>query len=106
MAKKIKITGSGCVKRRATAKYNDIDMEEQELLLAYGRGELEPVHNMQAELTKTQKAAAGHLQKTARINIRLSEPDLMLLKRRAAEEGMPYQALIASVLHKFVSGRL
>jgi predicted DNA binding CopG/RHH family protein len=27
-----------------------------------------------------------------------------MLKRRAAEEGLPYQSLIASILHKYVSG--
>lgn len=86
-------------------KKNKIDSDVHELLAAYERGEFKPVRNMQAELAKTQKAAVQHVQKTARINIRLSEPDLMLLKRKAVEEGMPYQTLIASVLHKFVSGR-
>jgi predicted DNA binding CopG/RHH family protein len=40
-----------------------------------------------------------------RVNIRLSSADLQMLKRRAAEEGLPYQSLIASVLHKYVSGK-
>jgi len=44
------------------------------------------------------------MQKDARVNIRLSTADLEMLKRRAAEEGLPYQSLIASVLHKYVSG--
>ena len=44
------------------------------------------------------------MRKDARINIRLSTADLEMLKRRAAEEGLPYQSLIASVLHKYVSG--
>lgn len=43
------------------------------------------------------------MRKDARINIRLSNADLEMLKRRAAEEGLPYQSLIASVLHKYVS---
>ena len=80
--------------------------EEQELLAAYEKGEFKPVKNMKVEAAKAQAAAAGYLRKDARINIRLSESDLLMLKRKAAEEGMPYQTLIASVLHKFASGRL
>jgi len=44
------------------------------------------------------------MRKDARINIRLSNADLEMLKHRAVEEGLPYQSLIASVLHKYVSG--
>ncbi len=80
--------------------------EEQDILAAYNRGEFKPVKNMKAEVAKAQKAASGYLRKDARINIRLSESDLIMLKRKAAEEGLPYQTLIASVLHKFASGRL
>jgi predicted DNA binding CopG/RHH family protein len=87
-------------------KKNNMDAEEQALLAAYERGEFRPVKNMKAEMAKMQAAAANYLRKNARINIRLAESDLLMLKRKAAEEGMPYQTLIASILHKFVSGRL
>src|SRR6516162_7033004 len=50
------------------------------------------------------EAARRYLRKDARVNIRLSSADLEMLKRRAAEEGPPYQSLIASILHKYVSG--
>ena len=50
------------------------------------------------------QAAGRYLRKDARVNIRLSSADLEMLKRRAAEEGLPYQSLIASILHKYVSG--
>ena len=50
------------------------------------------------------QAARRYLRKDARVNIRLSIADLDMLKRRAAEEGLPYQSLIASILHKYVSG--
>lgn len=49
------------------------------------------------------EAARRYLRKDARVNIRISTADLDMLKRRAAEEGLPYQTLIASVLHKYVS---
>jgi len=58
------------------------------------------------ELAKFKAAATATFLKEKRINIRLSTPDLMDIQARALEEGMPYQTLIASVLHKFVSGRL
>ena len=48
-------------------------------------------------------AAKRYTRKDARINIRLSTANLEMLKRRAVEEGLPYQSLIASVLHKYVS---
>ena len=52
---------------------------------------------------EAMEAARRYLRKDARINIRLSTADLDMLKQRAAEEGLPYQSLIASILHKYVS---
>jgi predicted DNA binding CopG/RHH family protein len=46
------------------------------------------------------------LKKDKRINIRISSRDLEALQRRAIEEGLPYQSLVSSVLHKYVSGGL
>jgi predicted DNA binding CopG/RHH family protein len=45
-------------------------------------------------------------RKTKNINIRISEPDLTSLKKKAEEEGVPYQTLISSVLHKYITERL
>lgn len=58
------------------------------------------------EMARAVKAAQNYLKKDSRLNIRLSSSDIRSLKSRAAEEGMPYQTLIASVLHKFITGRL
>lgn len=58
------------------------------------------------EISRAIKAAGNYLKKDSRLNIRLSSSDILSLKRRAAEEGLPYQTLIASVLHKFITGRL
>jgi predicted DNA binding CopG/RHH family protein len=49
------------------------------------------------------ESARHYLRKDARMNIRLSTVDLQMLKRRAAEEGLPYQSLITSILHKYVN---
>ena len=51
-----------------------------------------------------QLAAKNYLKKEARINIRISYPDLSSLKRRASVEGLPYQSMIASILHKVAAG--
>lgn len=79
---------------------------EAELLASYEAGEWTHVVRSRAELRKFEEAARATLAKDQRINIRLSSPVLAALRARAAEEGMPYQTLIASVLHKYASGRL
>ena len=81
------------------------DDEEKDLITAYESGEFWPVEDQQREKQTAVQAARRYLRKDARVNIRLSNADLEMLKRRAAEEGLPYQTLIASVLHKHVSGR-
>ena len=81
------------------------DNEEKELVHAYKREEFKPVKNQKAAKQTAAETARRYMRKDARINIRLSSADLEMLKRRAAEEGLPYQSLIASILHKYVSGR-
>ncbi len=82
-----------------------LDKEEQEILEAYESGEFQSV--MTAERKKSIEASAQHMsKKDKRINIRLSGRDLRALQRRALEEGMPYQTLVSSILHKYVSGTL
>jgi predicted DNA binding CopG/RHH family protein len=82
------------------------DEEEKELVAAYEREEFRPVRDQKAARQTAMRAAKSYTSKDARINIHLSMADLDMLKRRAAEEGLPYQTLISSVLHKYVSGRL
>ena len=82
------------------------DEEELEILKAWEAGTLKPVGNM-AEQAKAHKAAAeATFKKDQRLNIRISSRDLKSLQARALEEGVPYQTLAASLLHKFVSGHL
>ncbi len=82
-----------------------IDSEERALITSYRRSEFKPVRNQKAVRAEAESAARRHLKKNARISIRLSSTTLAQLKRRAAEEGLGYQTLISSVLHKYVSGR-
>ncbi|MEX2140614.1 MAG: hypothetical protein WD894_15230 [Pirellulales bacterium] len=81
-------------------------IDERQILASYEKGELRSSGPTKAELKRFRDAARATFIKNRRVNIRLSSPDLMDIQARAAEEGVPYQTLIASVLHKFVSGRL
>lgn len=78
---------------------------DDEILEAYEKGDLESLAPTTGELKKYKNSARATFIKDRRVNIRLSSPDLMDIQARAAEEGVPYQTLISSVLHKFVTGR-
>ena len=78
---------------------------ETRLLKDYEAGELRSVASRRTALHRYQVAARATL-KDRRLNIRLAATVLEELRARAAEEGLPYQTLISSVLHKFVTGRL
>lgn len=82
-----------------------IDAYEMEILSAFEKKKLRSVAT-RAELAKFKAAARATAIKDRRINIRLSSGDLSDIQARALEEGIPYQTLIASVLHKYVTGRL
>ena len=83
-----------------------LDRYEHEILSAYEKGRLVSVRPSKAQVRAFRAAARTTFLKNKRVNIRLSSPDLMDIQARAIEEGVPYQTLIASVLHKYVSGRL
>lgn len=81
------------------------DAYEAELLAAYDKGALKSIAS-KSELARFKAAARATAIKDKRVNIRLSSGDLQDIQVKALEEGMPYQTLIASVLHKYVTGRL
>lgn len=72
----------------------------------FENGEWKPVKRLKKEMARYREAAADTLIKNRRVNIRISAMDLERLQAKAAAEGLPYQTLMASVLHKYVSGRL
>lgn len=78
----------------------DLDAEERALYEAVENGEFVPVANQEEEKVNAMAAAKATLNKTRNINIRLSERDLYKLKAKAVEEGIPYQTLASSILHK------
>jgi predicted DNA binding CopG/RHH family protein len=83
-----------------------LDKEEQELLDSIESGEWQSVENLEDEIKKYQDIAKNTLKKDKRINIRLSSQDLNMLKMNAIELGIPYQTLVTSVLHQYVTGKL
>jgi predicted DNA binding CopG/RHH family protein len=82
-----------------------VDAYELEVLTSFEKGALKSVAT-KAELAKFKAAARATAVKDRRVNIRLSLIALGDIQVRALEEGVPYQTLIASVLHRYVSGRL
>ena len=81
------------------------DVFEKDILSAYEDGRLKSVAT-RTELAKFKSAARATAIKDRRVNIRLSTGDLQDIQAKALAEGLPYQTLIASVLHKYVTGRL
>ena len=83
-----------------------LDSEERELLDAFERGELRRNVTAGAEMEAAKRAARATFNKTRRVNLRMTERDFDLAHARAREEGIPYQTLLSSVIHKYLSGRL
>ena len=84
----------------------ELDAEERDLLESYERGEWVPVPDMEARIAEYQEAARSFLRKDRRVNIRITGADLVSLQNIALQEGIPYQTLMSSILHKYVTGRL
>jgi predicted DNA binding CopG/RHH family protein len=80
--------------------------DELELLASYENEEWQSAKNIKEQKEQYRVYARAAFRKDQRINIRISEKDLLDLQKRALREGIPYQTLIASVLHKYVSGTL
>ena len=80
--------------------------EEKAFLESFERDEWQSVKNKKSEISRYQQIAKGTFKKDSRINIRMSSKDIHAMQLKALEEGIPYQTLITSVLHKYLSGRL
>lgn len=84
----------------------ELDKEEQILSASIESGEWQSVENLDEEIAKSKKYAKNTFIKNQRMNIRISQKDLNALKIRAAEEGLPYQTLVSSIIHKYLSRNL
>lgn len=83
-----------------------LDANEKEILDSVERGEWRPARGGKRERDRYARYARATFRKDRRLNIRISSKDLEAIQKRALEEGLPYQTLIASLLHKYASGRL
>jgi predicted DNA binding CopG/RHH family protein len=83
-----------------------ITQSEAELLRSIEADEWQSVANLKEWKSKLKKAAKATSTKDARMNIRLHKRDMDLLKAKALEQGIPYQTLVTSILHKYVSGKM
>ena len=80
--------------------------DEKEILDSVERGEWKRIPNFKREEARYREAARATLRKDKRVNIRMTERDLVRFQKAAVHEGLPYQTLISSVLHKYINGRL
>ena len=87
-------------------KKYQLDRDEQEILDAIESGRWELIEPKRSELQRYAQIAKNTLRKGQRMNIRISSADFNRIKAKAAEEGIPYQTLVASIIHKYVSGNL
>jgi predicted DNA binding CopG/RHH family protein len=85
---------------------NRLDNEEKEILKDYEEDGFVEIPEMDAEIKKHVEYAKATFRKNKRINIRISQKDLESVQRKALEEGIPYQTLISSLIHRYISGKL
>lgn len=83
-----------------------LNKEELELEKEIEAGEWKSVPNLEDEIEKYQKYAHSTLNKNKKINIRISDWDYEKIKIKAAQEGLPYQTLISSIIHKYLTKQL
>ena len=83
-----------------------LSKEENKILKSFEDGEWVPVPDSARRKKELIQHARNTLKKDKRLNIRISERDLVELQRKAVKEGLPYQTYVSSIIHKFISGTL
>ena len=82
-----------------------LSKEEKEIVESVERGDWKRIPNFKKEAKRYQEYARETLRKDKRVNIRMTEKDLVHFQKKAVEEGLPYQTFISSVLHKYINSR-
>jgi predicted DNA binding CopG/RHH family protein len=80
--------------------------KEKELMESLEKDEWKTISNLKEEIKRSKAYAKATITKDQRMNIRIAKKDLDALKVKAIEEGIPYQTLVSSIIHKFLSGSL
>ena len=88
------------------AKKFDIEKYEKEILEDFEKGKFVSIKNVKEEMKLAKEAAHNFMKRDNRVNVRISAADLNMVRRLAIQDGLPYQTLLASIIHKYVSGRL
>jgi predicted DNA binding CopG/RHH family protein len=93
------------MKRRDNRIFKPMDEEEKDLIRSTENDEWIEVGDIGKQKKQAREYAEATIRKDKRMNIRISERDLRNLKKRALEEGIPYQTMVSMILHKYLSGR-
>ena len=94
------------MKKLSQKAFEPLDQEEKDLMESIEREEWRSVKNIKQEKEKAIAAARNTLKKDKRINLRLTQKDYHQIQIKAIEEGIPYQTLISSIVHKYLNGSL
>ncbi|MCI5145222.1 MAG: antitoxin [Candidatus Electrothrix sp. AR3] len=84
----------------------ELDSYEKEIFDAFEQGTLNSVADLKNEMADAREAAKNTFNKNKRVNLRMTEQDFDLAHIRALEDGIPYQTLLSSIIHKYLTGRL
>ena len=94
------------MKKLSRKAFEPLNQEEKDLMESIEREEWRSVKNIKQEKEKAIAAARNTLKKDKRINLRLTQKDYRQIQIKAIEEGIPYQTLISSIVHKYLNGSL
>lgn len=83
-----------------------LSAEEKSILTAYESGKLHSIPNVKAEKKRLQNIAKMHAIKNRRVSLRMTEWDFARIQEEALKEGLPYQSLLSSIIHKYLTGKL
>ncbi|MFN7097942.1 MAG: antitoxin [Gammaproteobacteria bacterium] len=83
-----------------------IDKEEQNILSAFNENALNSVPNIKKEIGRYKSIARAHGNKNRRVSLRMTEWDFLRIQEQALREGLPYQSLLSSIIHKYLTGQL
>ncbi|MBU8902786.1 MAG: hypothetical protein KOO69_08600 [Victivallales bacterium] len=77
--------------------------EEKDLLASIEKGEWQQISDFKSESVRYKEVAKNTMLKNKRVNIRMTERDFVHFQKKALQEGLPYQTLISSILHKYIN---
>lgn len=82
-----------------------LSLEEQAILNAFESGQLKSISHVKSEKKRIQNIAKAHGLKNRRVSLRMSEWDFIRIQEEALKEGLPYQSLLSSIIHKYLTGQ-